>query len=41
MDTKKLDIKKIVIYDTIYCKPTNNMDHILLPNKKILYMNKS
>ena len=33
MDTKKLDIKKIIIHDGIYCQPTN-MNQILLPNEK-------
>ena len=32
MDTKKIDVKKNIIYDGIYCQPTN-MDHIL-PNKR-------
>ena len=32
MDTKKIDMKKKVIYNGIYCQPTN-MDPILLPNK--------
>ena len=33
MDTKLLDMKKNIIYDGIYCQPTN-MNHILLPNKR-------
>ena len=33
MDTKKLDMKKNVIYDSIYCQHTN-MNHILQSNKR-------